>query len=289
MRAKPLVILLMFFFAFPVLTQAFDKGIYITSTTAMNTQKMSHLIKEAKATGINTFVIDVYNRSSRYTKNIKLVRANGIKYVARVVLFPYGGTIKDVRSKATLEKRWRWAKYAVDLGASAIQLDYVRFKPSQRLSNNNVHEIHRVIKFFKNKLAGTHVKLQVDVFGITALGPSKRIGQDVGIFGKTIDAVCPMVYPSHFEPFRYYAKRPYKAVAKLVGGVKKQLRGQANVAIYPFIELYNYRYPLSRSARIKYIKDQIKAVKDANVNGFYVWNDQNDYAILFDVLKQLQH
>lgn len=286
MKFKALLISIVALFSLPLLAQAFDKGIYITSTTAMNTKKMDHLIKQAKATGVNTFVIDVYNRSSIYTKNVTAVRANGIKYVARVVVFPYGGTMKDIRSRETLEKRWKWAKYATELGASAIQLDYVRFKPSQLKSGNNVQEIHSVIKFFKNKLAGSNVKLQVDVFGITALGPSKRIGQDVGIFAQTIDAICPMVYPSHFEPFRYHAKQPYKAVEKLVGGVKKQVSKYPQVAVYPFIELYNYRYPLSRPDRIKYIKAQIQAVKDAGVNGIYVWNDQNEYDILFEILAR---
>src|SRR5207253_2683363 len=153
MKLKWLFIYLIISIFLPLVTFAFDRGIYINSDTAENTKKMDYFINQAKAVGIDTFVIDVYNPSKAYTKNITAVKDNGIKYIARVVVFPYGGTSNDIRSQAILEKRWQWAKYAIELGASAIQLDYIRFKPSQSLSENNVHEIHKVIKFFKNKLA----------------------------------------------------------------------------------------------------------------------------------------
>lgn len=285
MKLKLLFIFICLSLLLPFGAWAFDKGIYIDSTTAEHPKRIEYFIKQAKAVGINTFVVDVYNRSKPYTQSMNMLRENGINYVARVVVFPWGGSSSDVQSKEILAKRWKWAQYAIELGASAIQLDYVRYKPSQPYSYQNAHDIHNVIKFFKGKLAGTNVKLQVDVFGIAAKAPSIRIGQDMKLFAQTVDAICPMVYPSHYEPFRYHATRPYQTIHDTLTGLKKQITAYPNVKIFPFIELYNYRYPLSYAEKVKYIKDEIKAAQDHNTAGYYVWNAKNDYEILFNILR----
>ncbi len=285
MRKTALLFVALFAMIASSITYAFDRGIYITQSTAESSKRINYLIKQAKLSGINTFIIDMYYKNSRYAKNIKRVRAAGIKYVARIVVFPYGGTASQVRSRALWEKRWKRAKRAIDLGASSIQLDYIRFKPSQRPSKKNAHEILKVIKFFKQRLAGTGVKLQIDVFGVAAMRPSIYIGQDMRLFAGTVDAINPMVYPSHYEPFRHHAVRPYRTVLDSVVGLKKQINGHNHIKVYPFIELYNYRYPMSRSAKIRYIKAQIQATKDAGANGWYAWSAKNKYGLLFYVLK----
>lgn len=289
MRSKWILILSSLVFTLSFLnisaSYAFSKGIYITSSTAQSTKRMKYLIKQAKATGIDTFVIDVYGKSKRYSKNIALVRKAGIRYVARVVVFPYGGTHAKVTSRAIWEKRWKWAKYAVSLGASAIQLDYIRYHVRNRPSDKNAHYVHNVIKFFRNKLKGTGVRLQIDIFGIAATRPARGIGQNVPLFANSLDAINPMVYPSHYEPYRHHAVRPYSTVLHSIQGLKRQLKGYNHVKINAFIELYNYRYPMSRAKKIKYIQAQIQAAKDAGANGWYAWSAQNKYGLLFYILK----
>lgn len=289
MRIKLLIIVALIAivgFSTPLFAEAFVKGIYITQSTAESSKRMRYLIKEAKSVGISTFVIDIYYKNSRYAKNIALVKKNGIRYVARVVVFPYGGTPKQVRSKAYWEKRWRQAKYAIQLGAEAIQLDYIRYKPTQRSSSQNAKEIYEVIKFFRNRLKGTGVRLQIDIFGVAAHGHSKAIGQDVSLFANAVDAINPMVYPSHYEPFRHHAVRPYETVLDSVIALREQLgREHPHIRIHAFIELYNYRFPMSYQTRVRYIKAQMQAARDAGANGYYVWSARNKYKILFRILK----
>lgn len=280
-----LFIILVISFGAPLFAQAFVKGIYITQHTAESSKRMRYLISQAKSVGISTFVIDIYYPNSRYAKNIKKVKENGIRYVARVVVFPYGGTRKQVRSRAYWEKRWKQAKYAIKLGAEAIQLDYIRFKPTQPWSDKNAEDIYKVIKFFRDKLKGTGVRLQIDIFGVAAHGHSKAIGQDVTLFAKAVDAINPMVYPSHYEPFRHHALRPYETVLDSVLALREQLGNHSHVRIHAFIELYNYRYPMSYSTRVRYIKAQMQAAKDAGADGWYVWSARNKYKILFKVLR----
>ena len=103
------------------------------------------------------------------------------------------------------------AQYAVSLGASAIQLDYIRYKHTVAYKKSNSENIYRIVKYFRDQIP-KKVALQMDIFGVAAHRPSITIGQDVKMLANEVNAINPMVYPSHYEPFRYYATRPYKTV-----------------------------------------------------------------------------
>src|SRR3990167_6997283 len=124
---KSIMVLLIatFFLGNPI---AFDRGIYLTQETAQNKQKMTYLISQAKKYHIDTFIIDVYGPSKAYAANIRSAMDQGIRYVARVVIFPHGGTHAQINDAAIWTKRLRLAKYAISIGASAIQLDYIRYR-----------------------------------------------------------------------------------------------------------------------------------------------------------------
>jgi hypothetical protein len=261
------------------------KGIYLTQSTVENKRSLSSLIKKSKKYGINTFVIDVNRKSSAYRRNIVLVRENKIKYVARIVVFPHGGTSAQVLSKKYWQKKYKLVEIALQLGAQEIQLDYIRYSSSRRASSQNARNIYEVIKWFKAKLKEKNIPLQVDVFGITGFYDALHIGQNLRLFADSVDAICPMVYPSHYEPYRKHAKTPYATVLSTLQSLHAQFNDNRPFKVYPFIELYNYRYPLSRKAKLNYIYQQIRAVEDNHANGWYAWSPTNKYNNLFRVLQ----
>jgi hypothetical protein len=261
------------------------KGIYISQTTLENREYLQYLIARAKKSGVNTFVIDLNVVSNAYEKNILLVKNSGIKYVARVVVFPFGGTKDKMRSEAYWLTRYRLVDAAIKLGAEEIQLDYIRYAASTPPSSQNADEVHDVIKWFKNKI-DNRAKLQIDVFGESSFKESTSIGQHIPTFAPTVDAVCPMLYPSHFEPFRDHAKRPYDIIYAALVTLKSQFAGnQPPFQLYPYIELTNYRHPFTPEQLVGYIHSQIKAVEDANADGWYAWSAGNKYDRLFDTLE----
>ena len=83
------------------------KGIYLTQSTATNTKLVDYLIKNSKSVGINTFVIDMTAPSKAYQNNIQKIKNAGIRYVARVGIFPDGGTASQVKSLSYWQKRSR--------------------------------------------------------------------------------------------------------------------------------------------------------------------------------------
>jgi len=265
---------------------AFTRGIYITQSTAENTAKLTGLIDQAKKYGIDSFVIDVnVLPGKRFTANVQKVIASGIHFVARIVIFPHGGTHAQITNRAIWEKRLALAKAAVNLGASAIQLDYIRYEASYPPNPEKAKQILKVVQYFKSELSPyKNVSLQMDIFGIAALKPAHTIGQDPAMLATAVNAFCPMVYPSHYEPFRIHAVTPYETIYHSITALKKQLVNYPNVAIYAYIEIYNYRFFLSHPKKMEYIKAEMKAVHDAGGNGWYVWSPNNHYPPLFEVL-----
>jgi len=268
---------------------AMVKGIYITQETMENTNYLKHLIKESCASGINAFIIDMEIPSKRYHMNLDLLKASNIAYIARVIIFPNGGgTREQVASVDYWNKKYALIKTAVEWGAKEIQLDYIRYNTKQRPSHENALNIYKVIQWYKNKLSAQNIPLQIDVFGVASFGESKYIGQNIKLFAQSIDAVCPMVYPSHYFPFRIHATQPYATVYNSLISIKEQFDNKLPFKLYPYIELTNFHFPFSRTYTLKYIREQIRAAENAGADGFFVWSPHNKYDNLFRVLKSKQ-
>ncbi len=272
-------------FFFSTTVNALPKGIYISQTTVEDTKYITYLIERAKKAGIDTFVIDLELPSKKAQQNIALVKSNHIHYIARILMYPGGGTPEQIASESYREKKYRLIKTAISYGAQQIQLDYIRYNSKQPASSDHAVEIHKIIQSVKDRLAAEKIPLQIDVFGIAAFGEEKHIGQNIKLFAPSIDVLCPMVYPSHYEPFSYHFARPYKTVYESLVAIKQQVDNKLPFKLYPYIELSNYHYPLSREKKLKYIYAQIQAVQDAGADGWYAWSAQNYYDNLFTVLE----
>ena len=273
-------------FIFTSLSYATVKGIYVTQYNFENTAFLTHLIKGAKAAGIDTFVVDMEIPSKRYRDNITYLKENNIKYVARVIMFPGGGTEEQIKNPAIWQKKYALVQQAVNWGANEIQLDYIRYSSKHHASPQNAKDILNIIGWYKSKLSGQNIPLQVDVFGIASFGESKYIGQNIKLFSQSVDAVCPMVYPSHYVPFREHFQTPYKTVYSSLKHLKGQFEDQeVPIKVIAYIELSNYHYPVSHPKTLDYITAQIKAVNAADVEGWYAWSPHNRYDNLFRVLQ----
>jgi hypothetical protein len=265
---------------------AMMRGIYITQTTLEDTKYFQYLIDHAKAVGINTFVVDMEKPSKRAQKNLVLLKDNNIRYVARIIVFPEGGHPEQIASEAYWAKRYKLVDAALSYGAQEIQLDYIRYNTKQPASTDNAKNIFRVVQWFKDKLP-PGIPLQADVFGISSFGESKHIGQNLRMMAQSVDALCPMVYPSHFEPFRVHAVTPYKTIYTSLSALRSQFSEPMPIKLYAYIEISNYRYSLSPTKRRAYVIAEMKAVKEAKADGWIVWSAHNYYDYLFKLMGDL--
>lgn len=267
---------------------AWDKGIYLTQYMLEKPDKLDYFIREAKATGINTFINDHDYFSSRYAPAIAKVKAAGLKSVARIVVFSDGGNAQQVRSQAHWEEKFKLVNDAIKSGADAIQLDYIRYSSKEPANPQHAKDVYQVIKWFKSKINVAHIPMEIDIFGEVSYYPSMHIGQDIKMFADSVDGVNPMVYPSHFWPYQTYSADPYKTINHSLNALVGQFNDSPPFKVHAFIEAANYHYlkKTSNAEKQKYLLQEIRAVEDAKaVSGWYVWSANNVYDNLFQVLK----
>lgn len=288
---KSIKFILPAFAAFNVISSAhaWDKGIYLTQYMLENPEKLNYLLREAKATGINTFVIDHEYYSPHYAPSIAKVKAAGIKDVARIIVFSDGGNAKQIHSKEHWEKKFKLAEDAIKAGADAVQLDYIRYSSKEPASPQHAKDVYEIIKWFKAKIGALHVPMEIDIFGEVSYYPSMHIGQDIKMFSDSVDGVNPMVYPSHFWPYQKYSAEPYKTINNSLNALVGQFKDHAPFKVHAFIEAANFHYikKTTNADKQKYLLQEIRAVEDAkDVSGWYVWSANNVYDNLFKVLKE---
>lgn len=267
---------------------AWDKGIYLTQYMLEKPDKLDYFIREAKATGINTFVIDHEYFSSHFAPAIAKVKAAGIKAVTRIVVFTDGGNAKQVRSQAHWEEIFKLVADAIKSGVDVVQLDYIRYSSKVEANPQHAKDVYQVIRWFKSKINERKIPMEIDIFGEVSYYPSMHIGQDLKMFSDSVDGVNPMVYPSHFWPYQKYSAEPYKTINNSLKALVSQFDGRTPFKVHAFIEAANFHYvkKTSNAEKQKYLLQEIRAVEDAKgVSGWYVWSANNVYENLFQVLR----
>lgn len=213
-----------------------------------------------------------------------IVDANGLEWVN-----PYRNEVWDYICTI--------AETATDDGFDEIQFDYVRFPIGD---DANVAEygvdieeycredgLNDFFAYTVNRLHQKGIIVGADLFG-TVIGSDTdrdRTGQDyVDIVG-VADVVCPMVYPSHYNPGTFGLDVPdaypyetvYNAMSKSVEVIEAAPDTKPCV-IRPWLQCFNAIWV---SGHITYdakeIKEQIRAVNDAGYDEWILWNASNHY------------
>jgi len=168
---------------------------------------------------------------------VKIAKDNDIYLIARIVTFrdnffaekhPEAAiTIKETGEYykyddsifVSAHNRLIWdynlsiAEEAADLGFNEIQFDYVRFSENVTPEKHDLHKpitdesrtqsIQRYLEYAKDRLTHKEVYLAADVYGLTSYldHESVKIGQFFEAISSTVDVICPMAYPSHYDAY----------------------------------------------------------------------------------------
>jgi hypothetical protein len=186
------------------------------------------------------------------------------------------------------QRLWR---YVVGIGAAAakagfdeIQFDYVRFPSdgdvSQIVYRHKVHEpkgttIARFLRYASSRLHPLGVRVSADVFGLAATH-DLGIGQVPKRVATYVDALYPMVYPSHFSSGEYGIQDPDaypgRTVARALLDFRRQVKG-THLTLIPWLQDFSlaHRYTLIE------VTDQIAATRRQHTGGFLLWNPEGVY------------
>jgi hypothetical protein len=241
---------------------------------------------------------------------VRKVHAAGLYLVGRVVSFE--DPIASVRHPQMAIRRsdgslWKnngglgWLnpynreawKYDVDVAVAAaragfdeIQFDYVRFPSDGDLSiirfpgkhpQPKNETIPAYLRYAVSRLHPLGVRVSADVFGLSATH-ELGIGQHPREIAKIVDAIYPMVYPSHYNSGEYNLDDPNAVpgttVAESLADFRKAMRGPGSKALLvPWLQDFS----LGRTYTYADVAAQVEAARAAAAGGFTLWNASGVY------------
>jgi hypothetical protein len=183
---------------------------------------------------------------------------------------------------------WRYnvsiAEAAARAGFDEIQFDYVRFPSDGDITQIRYPGRHAqpmgwtipmFLKYAGKRLRPLGVRVSADVFGLSATR-NLGIAQFPRRMARYVDALYPMVYPSHYSPGEFNIvepdTRPGTTVAYSLRDFRRAVRGR-RAALIPWLQDFSlaHRYSLSD------IRDEIQAARLEHVKGFMLWNPSGVY------------
>jgi len=177
------------------------------------------------------------------------------------------------------------AEAAARAGFDEIQFDYVRF-PSDGPIETAVFPgktaepmgwtIARFAHYAARKLHPLGVRVSLDVFGLSATR-DLGIGQVPGRLAKYVDAVYPMVYPSHYGAGEFNlpdpSASPGQTVAFSLRDFQNAMIGRKALLI-PWLEDFSLTSPHPTPG---HVQAQIEAARRSHTRGFLLWNPEGVY------------
>jgi hypothetical protein len=181
---------------------------------------------------------------------------------------------------------------SLDAGVDEIQLDYVRY-PTEgiwdadfKLKGKHTYEvITDFVKRVHEHTEKAHAALSLDVFGVVAWRDKRDVestGQDLRLLAPYMEAVSPMVYPSHFaDGFNGYAKPGDHPDVVAIGtkrAVEEIKASGAKTVVRPWVQAFPWK---TSTFGPQYIGDQIKEAKNGGGSGWLAWNSGGEYGATF--------
>lgn len=262
----------------------------------------------------------------RYIRDIQAlmqeVKDHDIYTIARIVCFkdpclaeaqpelalrkPDGKPVTDANGLAWVnpykQEVWEYltelAEMAADLGFDEIQYDYVRFPVGSDADAADYgvdmeaypkrQAIQDFLSYAGDRLHEKGCVVTADVFG-TIIGSEtdvQTVGQDYTALGQTVDAISPMVYPSHYANGVFGLEvpdaNPYETVSAAMKGSAEELQSipeAERAVVRPWLQAFTATWvPGHISYNGTQIREQIQAVYDAGYEEWILWNATNRYS-----------
>lgn len=189
------------------------------------------------------------------------------------------------------------AEQATKDGFDEIQFDYVRFPIGDDANKANYgvdiksytreQGLNDFFDYVEERLHRQNIIFGADLFG-TIIGSSidrDKTGQDYEDIARRTDAICPMIYPSHYANHTFGLAvpdaNPYGCIYKALQLSKETLPSPDSVKIAvvrPWLQCFTAKWVRGHiSYGSREIRQQIKAVKDAGYDEWILWNATNHY------------
>jgi hypothetical protein len=176
------------------------------------------------------------------------------------------------------------AEVAARAGFDEIQFDYVRFPTDGEVdsivfpgktSTAPGWVIAQFVHYATKRLKPLGVRVSADVFGLSATR-DLGIGQVPRRLAKYLDAIYPMVYPSHYGSGEYGLEDPNAAPGDTVewslADFRREMK-QSKAQLIPWLQDFSY----GRTYGLADVQAQIDAARLMGARGYLLWNPLGVY------------
>ncbi|HBE03672.1 MAG: hypothetical protein A2096_10180 [Spirochaetes bacterium GWF1_41_5] len=178
-----------------------------------------------------------------------------------------------------------------EFGINEIQFDYIRHpsdheaaKITYRYKKDGWEKRDVLEAFLFRAASRISLPISVDIYGYNAIyRMGNWIGQDIETISAWADAVCPMVYPSHFGStyLADHKRGQAYAVVNFSANRGNAISWQQTI-IRPFLQAFSHG---TKNFGIDYIADQKQAAEDGGARGFFFWHPGSRYQILLEYFE----
>ena len=263
-------------------------------------------------------------KATRLQEVVDSIRAHGILPIARIVVFkdsvtarnnpnhtirkPDGTAWHDKKgltwvnpyANAIWEYNFRVADEAIRMGFGEIQFDYIRFpEPYKSLppqvfpeqaGRNKTQVLAEFLSEARKRFAKEGVRTTADVFGlVTSVGGALEVGQRWEPLSQSVDAMLPMVYPSHYPPGSFQLPHPnadpYDVIHIAISRARErdEKLGIKGEHVRPWLQAFSIGMP-------KYgpheLEEQKRAVYDSGYDGWVLWEPGSRYDKFLPALEK---
>lgn len=185
------------------------------------------------------------------------------------------------------------AKEAHKLGFDELNFDYIRFPSDGNTTNisypysrlgveTQAEALRKFFVYLDAKLKDLDAPISADVFGmVTTNTDDLGIGQVLENTIPYFDYVAPMVYPSHYPTgflnYKNPASVPYEIVkhSMSVAVARALAQGYSPLKLRPWLQDFD----LGANYTAEMIRAQKKAVYDAGLTSWMMWDPSNKYTV----------
>jgi len=255
------------------------------------------------------------SKATHLAEVVDTIRAHGILPIARIVVFkdsvtarnnpdhtirkadgsPWhdkkGQTWVNPYANAIWEYNFRVAEEAIKMGFGEIQFDYIRFPepykslPPQVFPEQKGRTKSQVLAEFlstaRERFAKLGVRTTADIFGlVTTVGGALEVGQKWEPISQSVDAVLPMVYPSHYPPGSFQLPHPnadpYDVIHIAISRARErdEKLGIKGEHVRPWLQAFSIGLPKYGAHEIE---EQKRAVYDSGYDGWILWEPGTRY------------
>ncbi len=194
----------------------------------------------------------------------------------------------------------RVAETMLRAGFDEIQFDYIRFPepykslPTQVFPGEKGPKSQVLADFLTAACDRIHkfgARCTADVFGlVTTVNGALEIGQDWSKLAPIVDAMLPMVYPSHYPHGAFGLERPnaepYKVIVAAITKAHQRndkLGVKTPEQVRPWLQAFTLGKPAYGPDQIK---EQKRAVYDAGYDGWVMWHPGSKYEPFVPALER---